>query len=132
MDPYWSFHVNRSIVQVSLTGDPNPQIIVDSLSSNIGKVAYDWQAGNLYWTDSLFNKIVMTPLSQPDTVKTVVILDRDQPIGLALYPPNGSVEILNVNEILTVYEIRDFFSRMCKVFLTILQFDILVVGGCCG
>lgn len=81
----------RSIVQMSLRNDPSPRTIVDSLSSNIGKIAFDWQSGCIYWTDSLFNKIVMTPVSQSDFIKTVIILELDQPIGLALYPPNGTI-----------------------------------------
>ena len=82
------FH--RSIMAISLqNNDPNPSTIVDDISSNIGKIAYDWQTNNIYWTDVLFNKIVMAPVADTSNVKTVVILNLEQPIGLALYPPNG-------------------------------------------
>ncbi len=77
----------RTIFQSTLGG--SPQTVVTSVSSNIGKIAYDWLTDNLYWTDTSFNRILMAPVSNPDLVKTVVLLDTDRPTSLAISPADG-------------------------------------------
>lgn len=84
-----SFH--RVIVEMSMVNKPNPKILYNALSSNIGKIAYDWQTSNIYWTDTLFYKIMMASVhaTADNSYETVIHLTPDQPFGLALYPPDG-------------------------------------------
>ena len=77
-------------MEVSLTGEPNPRIIYNSLSSSIGEISYDWLTKNIFWADYLFEKIVMAPVYGAEFFsRTVVLVTPDKPTGLALYPPNG-------------------------------------------
>ena len=53
-------------------------------------ITVDWLAGNVYWTDSLYNWIAVAPAKGDSQVFHVLIdSELDHPSGIAIYPQKG-------------------------------------------
>lgn len=50
----------------------------------------DWVSNNIYWTDSLYNWIVMAPLSSQEKVyRLVVRTNLEKPHSVVVHPEKG-------------------------------------------
>ncbi|KAK2147401.1 hypothetical protein LSH36_555g03023 [Paralvinella palmiformis] len=87
---YWSDTGNKKIQGLVLTNDDVPFTIFDGISNGVHSLALDWLTNNIYWTDSLYNWIVMAP-AVPDTTlfRIVINTDLDHPMGLVVHPFRG-------------------------------------------
>ena len=59
-------------------------------------VVVDWINSNVYWTDALYNWVVMAPLRpySSDRVYRIIVQDGlDNPHGLAVHPAYKSVDL---------------------------------------
>lgn len=53
-------------------------------------LAVDWVSNNIYWTDSLYNWIVMAPLSSQEKVyRLVVRTNLENPHSVVVHPEKG-------------------------------------------
>ena len=60
----------------------------------VHSMTVDWAAGNLYWTDAIFNRIMMSTLDyaflhDTDVIRgqrVVIQMDLKEPWGLAVHP----------------------------------------------
>ncbi len=63
-------------------------------SSQVNGIAYDWISGNLYWTDAMYNMIMMAKVGQKGSVKW----GGDIKTGWILGPlKRGSVSVSRLN-----------------------------------
>jgi len=65
-------------------------------SGEVQGLAYDWLAGILYWTDEVYNWIMVAAVvqstyagRQPLKTRVVISTGLDRPAGLAVYPSKG-------------------------------------------
>jgi hypothetical protein len=112
---------NKKIQGLLLNGTNSPFTIFDGISSGVNSLAVDWLTNNIYWADSLYNWIVMSPaVSDTSLFRIVVNTDLDQPMGLVVHPFRGYVESLGIwvtlwdsNEMHDPYCI--WVNTLCKV-----------------
>ena len=53
-------------------------------------LAVDWLSNNIYWSDSLYNWIIMSPRNSVEPVfKTIVRTGLSSPHSLAVHPQKG-------------------------------------------
>ncbi|KAL4220501.1 Low-density lipoprotein receptor-related protein 2 [Mactra antiquata] len=89
---YWSESANKNIQGLTLNGTTNTQTIFSGTSSRAEGLAVDWVSNNIYWTDSLYNWIVMAPLSSEERVYRIVIrTGLYEPHGIAVHPKKGYI-----------------------------------------
>ena len=58
-------------------------------SAEVNGVAVDWRSNNVYWTDGLYNWVMMAPLraNAHNLVGRIVLQDGlDKPHGLVVHP----------------------------------------------
>lgn len=89
---YWSESGYRKIQGLALDGTKKPKSIYlyHGTSTEVDGLAVDWISGNLYWTDAIYNWIMMVPLKpNQDRYKIVTNLGLDKPHGIAVLPQKG-------------------------------------------
>lgn len=53
-------------------------------------MAVDWVGGNLYWTDALYNWVMVAKIEEKsDIYRTVISTGLEQPHGIAVWPQKG-------------------------------------------
>ena len=66
--------------------------IFTGTSPEVNGLAVDWISNNVYWTDALYNWVLMAPLQTytDDRVFKIIVQEGlDNPHGLAVYPEMG-------------------------------------------
>ncbi|KAK2156704.1 hypothetical protein LSH36_207g06036 [Paralvinella palmiformis] len=63
--------------------------VYSGTSSRVRGVTVDWQAANVYWTDSSYNWITVAAIDRRDVYRHIVTTDLDIPVGIAVYPQKG-------------------------------------------
>ncbi|XP_060590191.1 low-density lipoprotein receptor-related protein 4-like [Ruditapes philippinarum] len=87
---YWSESTNKKIQALRLNGTTETETIFTGTSNMAEGIAVDWVSNNIYWTDSLYNWIVMAPLSAQEKVyRLVVRKDLTNPHSVAVHPEKG-------------------------------------------
>lgn len=87
---YWSESGYRKIQGLILNGKKETDSIYHGTSTQVDGLAVDWISGNLYWTDAIYNWIMMVPLKPNQTrYKIVTDLGLDKPHGIAVLPQKG-------------------------------------------
>lgn len=82
------FH--RFIVRMTLSVDKQIHVVYYGTSSQVGGIAVDWVNGNLYWTDSLYNWIILAHAEEKtNTTRRLIRTGLDKPHGIAVYPQKG-------------------------------------------
>ena len=75
---------------MSLNGNKDIKVIHYGTSSQVGGISYDWVSGNLYWTDSLYNWIMLAKAEEKTKkFRTLIRTNLDKPHGIAVYPQKG-------------------------------------------
>ena len=59
----------------------------------VNGVAVDWLSGSVYWTDALYDWIIVANSSATGIYNHIVLTGLDQPMGIAVYPQRGSVSV---------------------------------------
>ncbi|XP_076454147.1 prolow-density lipoprotein receptor-related protein 1-like [Babylonia areolata] len=89
----WSESMNKKIQGLYLNGSTETVDIFTGTSSEVHGLAVDWLSNNVYWTDALYNWILMAPLqsySETDRVYSILVQEGlDNPHGLAVHPANN-------------------------------------------
>ena len=86
----WSEAMNKRIQSLVLNGSTDTNDVFVGTSPEVYGMTVDWLSGNLYWTDVLYNWIIMAPIRSADRVYTIVVQDNlDKPHGVAVYPQKG-------------------------------------------
>ena len=81
---------NKKIQGLLLNGSSSPFTIFDGISSGVNSLAVDWLTNNIYWADSLYNWIVMSPaVSDTRLFRIIVNTELDHPMGLVVHPFRG-------------------------------------------
>lgn len=73
-----------------LDGSTETNNVFNGTSSDVEGLAVDWVSRNLYFTDSMYNWVMMVGLNStifPHKLVTDTNLDR--PMGIAVYPQKG-------------------------------------------
>ncbi|XP_064614875.1 low-density lipoprotein receptor-related protein 6-like isoform X2 [Liolophura sinensis] len=87
---YWSEKGNKRIQGLRLDGSTETNNVFNGTSSDVEGLAVDWVSRNLYFTDSVYNWVMMVGLNS--TVfphKLVTDTNLDRPMGIAVYPQKG-------------------------------------------
>lgn len=66
----------------------NRQLIIDKLI-DVSSVAYDWMGHNIYWTNTVSNKITALSLFNTTMKKDIIIKNINHPMSLVLDPKYG-------------------------------------------
>ncbi len=75
---------------MSLNGTKDIKVMYYGTSSEANGIAYDWVTGNLYWTDALYNWIMVAKAEEKTPIyKTLLRTGLDKPHGIAVYPQKG-------------------------------------------
>ena len=79
-----------SIQGLRLNGTTETVQVFTGTSSMAEGLAVDWISNNIYWTDSLYNWIIMSPRDSEEQVfKTIVRSGLSNPHSIAVYPQKG-------------------------------------------
>lgn len=69
-------------------------------SSEVLGLVVDWVSSNVYWSDGIYNWIMMAPLrksgGQDQIYRILVQEGLDNPHGLAVYPKKGYVSTAHI------------------------------------
>ena len=67
------------------------QMLHYGTSTEVNGIAVDWVTDNIYWTDALYNWIMVLRVKLNNHVYTKVLLrtQLDQPHAIALHPAQG-------------------------------------------
>ncbi|KAK7090164.1 hypothetical protein V1264_009998 [Littorina saxatilis] len=85
----WSESMNKKIQALVLNGSTETLDVFTGTSSEVNGLVVDWMSDNVYWSDALYNWVIMAPLRKysSDRVYRIVVQDGlDNPHGLAVYP----------------------------------------------
>ncbi|XP_046577867.1 low-density lipoprotein receptor-related protein 4-like [Haliotis rubra] len=88
----WSEAMNKRIQSLVLNGSTDTSDVFTGTSPEVYGMAVDWQSGNLYWTDALYNWIIMAPLharNKTRTYKIIIQTGLDSPHGIAVHTTRG-------------------------------------------
>ncbi|XP_035828959.1 low-density lipoprotein receptor-related protein 6-like, partial [Aplysia californica] len=87
---YWSEQKNKKIQALVLNGSTDTRTLFAGTSTEVSGIAVDWLSRNLYFTDTVYNWIMMTPSTPGRAGYRIVVQDGlDSPHGLAIYPQKG-------------------------------------------
>ena len=77
---------------MTLTGDKEIKVIYYGTSSQVNGVAVDWVNKNIYWTDSLYNWIMIAKAEEKTNMtRRLIRTGLEKPHGIAVYPQKGWV-----------------------------------------
>ena len=87
---YWSDRGNKKIQGLILGGSNVAFSVFGGISSQVEGLAVDWLTGNIYWTDALYNWIIVAPaIKHADKYRIIVNTGLDNPMGIAVHPRRG-------------------------------------------
>ncbi|GAB1603458.1 low-density lipoprotein receptor-related protein 4-like isoform X1 [Argonauta hians] len=88
---YWSESGLKRIQGLVLDGvEKETDNIFSGTSAEVDGLAVDWISGNLYWTDAIYNWIMMVPLKpNQKRYKIITKVGLDKPHGIAVLPQKG-------------------------------------------
>lgn len=87
---FWSDRGNKKIQGLNLNGTTHAFTIFGGISSEVQGLAVDWLSESIYWTDSVYNWIIVAPARQSNGAYRVLFdTDLDAPMGIAVYPQKG-------------------------------------------
>ncbi|XP_014768919.1 low-density lipoprotein receptor-related protein 5 [Octopus bimaculoides] len=88
---YWSESGLKRIQGLVLDGyKKETDNIFTGTSAEVDGLAVDWISGNLYWTDAIYNWIMMVPLRpNQKRFKIITKVGLDKPHGIAVLPQKG-------------------------------------------
>ncbi|XP_036362725.1 low-density lipoprotein receptor-related protein 4 isoform X3 [Octopus sinensis] len=88
---YWSESGLKRIQGLVLDGyKKETDNIFTGTSAEVDGLAVDWISGNVYWTDAIYNWIMMVPLRpNQKRFKIVTKVGLDKPHGIAVLPQKG-------------------------------------------
>ena len=84
---YWSDTLSRKIVGLDRVN--SEWTVFSGTSGQVRGLAVDWIANNIYWTDGLYNWIMVASLQQPSRNRILISTGLDKPAGLVVYPFMG-------------------------------------------
>ncbi|XP_025079316.1 low-density lipoprotein receptor-related protein 4-like isoform X1 [Pomacea canaliculata] len=89
----WSEAMNKKIQGLYLNGSTETVDVYTGTSSEVLGLVVDWVSSNVYWSDGIYNWIMMAPLrksgGQDQIYRILVQEGLDNPHGLAVYPKKG-------------------------------------------
>ena len=83
---------------MTLSGEKDIRVIYYGTSSEVNGVAFDWVARNLYWTDALYNWIMVAKAEEKTNLtRRLLTTGFDKPHDIAVYPQRGYVCVFVVS-----------------------------------
>ena len=87
---YWSDGGNKKIQGLRLDGSNAAFTTFQGTSSQVRGLAVDWVSSTVYWTDALYNWIIVAPARKESQIFNILIYSGlDQPNGIAVHPDKG-------------------------------------------
>ncbi|BFZ06046.1 hypothetical protein BsWGS_09085 [Bradybaena similaris] len=87
---FWSESMNKKIQSLVLNGSTDTRALFAGTSPEVYGIAVDWLSRNVYFTDALYNWIMMTSSNPSHHAYKIVVQDQlDSPHGVAVYPQKG-------------------------------------------
>lgn len=87
---FWSEGTNKKIQSVILNGSLETTTLFTGSSAEVHGIAVDWLSRNLYFTDGLYNWIMMTSTVPNKPGYRIIVQDGlESPHGLAVHPSRG-------------------------------------------
>lgn len=88
---YWSDTQAWTINRMNLTSGEVKVIIKDNIGE-VYSIAVEWESGLIYWTDLIFERIEVAKLNGSSR-RTLITKDVESPMGIAVDPGNGLVDM---------------------------------------
>ncbi len=87
---YWSDGGNKKIQGLKLDGSNAAFTSFGGTSSEVRGIAIDWVAETVFWTDALYNWIIVAPATRESELFHILVNSGlDEPNGIAVHPGKG-------------------------------------------
>ncbi|XP_055868461.1 low-density lipoprotein receptor-related protein 4-like isoform X2 [Biomphalaria glabrata] len=87
---YWSESTHKKIQSLVLNGTTDSETLFAGTSSEVHGLAVDWLSRNLYFTDALYDWIILITIDPGKHFYKIIVNDQlDSPHGLAVDPIHG-------------------------------------------
>ncbi|CAL1546616.1 unnamed protein product [Lymnaea stagnalis] len=87
---FWSESTNKKIQCLVLNGSTDTLTLFSGTSTEVYGLAVDWLSRNIYFTDALYNWIVMASTDTNSNAYKIIVNDQlDAPHGIAVHPRKG-------------------------------------------
>ncbi|KAH9512773.1 hypothetical protein Btru_038165, partial [Bulinus truncatus] len=117
---FWSESTNKKIQSLVLNGTTDSDVIFTGTSSEVHGLTVDWMSRNLYFTDALYNWIMLASIDKNKHYYKILVQDKlDSPHGIAVHPMKGSMDGL------LSYEAREM---AIFILVSIVQPPFLITG----
>ncbi|XP_052784175.1 low-density lipoprotein receptor-related protein 4-like [Mya arenaria] len=114
---YWSEATNKKIQGLRLNGTTETETLFTGTSSVVEGIVVDWTSNNVYWTDGLYDWIMMATLNSPVQGYKIIVRDGlSGPSGIAVYPQKGYLFWTDSGAYSKI-EISDLFGQNRRVIV---------------
>lgn len=123
---FWSESTNKKIQCLVLNGSTDTLTLFSGTSTEVYGLTVDWLSRNLYFTDALYNWIVLTSTDTNSHVYKIIVNDQlDSPHGIAVHPKQGLLFWSDWGERPKI-EVADLLGQNRK---TLVERDVLKPRG---